>query len=309
MNEVDKSRITAIYNMLQQIADGNYTAQIDRSEKDDVIEAIGILLNLIAEETFAAKTFLRHLQAPQGPPLLAQLVLVLDKDFRIISANSCLPTILGYRLEECLATSFSSLLTETSAEDWKVIAQDIILNKGTFYLRSLSYTTKAHLVVSALASISLFPEPAHLPLWIVVTTNHPLADDGPGDAPDEGSSGVKAPDILRNTTDLRSIQEIHQYILSTLDEPLMPLRKLAHTFGINEFKLKYGFKQLYNTTVFRFQTRERLNKAHLLIANTSISLKSASKIAGFKSFPHFSKAFKNQYGYSPYVLKKKRDEE
>ncbi|MCB0476070.1 MAG: helix-turn-helix transcriptional regulator, partial [Flavobacteriaceae bacterium] len=108
-----------------------------------------------------------------------------------------------------------------------------------------------------------------------------------------------SPNILKNEHDIEIIQQIHDYILRHLELPLPTLQVLAHNFGTNEYKLKYGFKQLYNTTVFKFLIDERLKKSNLLIENTTLSLNRIATLCGFKSIPHFSKAFKMKYGCSP----------
>ncbi len=107
-----------------------------------------------------------------------------------------------------------------------------------------------------------------------------------------------------NSSDISKIRGIHAYILKNLDKPLLPLIELAHTFGTNEYKVKQGFKKLYGYTVFRFLIVERLKRASLLIQHTDIPLKEVAHIAGFVSVPHFSKAFKKKYGYTPSDLRK-----
>ncbi|UPS93134.1 helix-turn-helix domain-containing protein [Bizionia sp. M204] len=79
---------------------------------------------------------------------------------------------------------------------------------------------------------------------------------------------------------------------------------ISNQFGTNEYKLKYGFKQLYGITVFRYLTQERLKRASLLIQNTSLSIKAVAKMTGFKNVSHFSKAFKNHFGVKPTDIKK-----
>ncbi|WP_146032831.1 AraC family transcriptional regulator, partial [Arenibacter sp. NBRC 103722] len=75
----------------------------------------------------------------------------------------------------------------------------------------------------------------------------------------------------------------------------------------NEFKLKYGFKELYGTTVFKYLVQERLRKAKTLVQYTQLNFKSIAKMVGFKSVPHFSRTFSEQYGYSPKIFRKKSD--
>lgn len=77
------------------------------------------------------------------------------------------------------------------------------------------------------------------------------------------------------------------------------LPELAHITGINEFKLKRGFKELFGSTVFGYLAEARLEwaKAHLIDGG-----KTATEIAfelGYASLQHFSTAFKKKFGVSP----------
>lgn len=83
------------------------------------------------------------------------------------------------------------------------------------------------------------------------------------------------------------------------------LKDFALQLGTNEFKLKYGFKELYGTTVHRFLMEERLRKSKMMIQFTDQSLKSIAHTTGFKSISHFSRTFKKRYEYAPSELRKK----
>lgn len=109
---------------------------------------------------------------------------------------------------------------------------------------------------------------------------------------------------VSNQQDLKALQNIYDYILRHLDSPFPHLKELAHQFGINEFKLKKGFKQVFGMTVFKFYLEERLKKAHLMIQHTASSLKVIASKTAFKSFPHFSRTFKKRFGYNPSELKR-----
>jgi AraC-like DNA-binding protein len=99
------------------------------------------------------------------------------------------------------------------------------------------------------------------------------------------------------------IRKVHDMIINDVKKDLPKLKDLALQMGTNEFKLKYGFKQLYGTTIFKFLVQERLRKAKTLIQYTSLSIKTIAHMTGFKSIPHFSRAFKEKYGKSPSDLR------
>ena len=91
-------------------------------------------------------------------------------------------------------------------------------------------------------------------------------------------------------SDVQLIQHVYDYILDNLDSPLPSSKELSRIFGTNDYKLKYGFKHLFKTSIYQFYTNERLKRAHLLIQQTTIPLKS---IASMNGIYHLSQFFKS----------------
>ena len=58
---------------------------------------------------------------------------------------------------------------------------------------------------------------------------------------------------------------------------------------------------------FKFHLNKRLEQSLVLIKNTPMSLKTIASSLAFKSFPHFSRAFKLKYGISPNKFRKGRN--
>jgi len=107
---------------------------------------------------------------------------------------------------------------------------------------------------------------------------------------------------IKNDYDKERILFARDYLIQRMDMP-PSLPGLALITGINEFKLKRGFKEVFNTTVFGY-----LSDARLELAKNELTAKqkSASEIAfelGYSSIQHFSKAFKKKFGVSPTELK------
>jgi AraC-like DNA-binding protein len=113
------------------------------------------------------------------------------------------------------------------------------------------------------------------------------------------------PKVKLSYEDIRKIREGRDMILNNLQMDLPNLKDLAHQLGTNEFKLKYGFRELYGTTVFKYLVQERLRKAKTLIQYTQLNFKTIAKMVGFKSVPHFTRAFSEQYEYSPKIFREK----
>ena len=99
--------------------------------------------------------------------------------------------------------------------------------------------------------------------------------------------------------DARLMQQVYDYVLANLAEPLPSIKEIARLFGTNDFKLKDGFRYFFHTSVYKFYTEQRLKRAYLMIEQTDIPLKNISFMNGFNSYPNFSKSFKKQFGLSP----------
>jgi AraC family transcriptional activator of pyochelin receptor len=81
------------------------------------------------------------------------------------------------------------------------------------------------------------------------------------------------------------------------------LPELARLAGLNEFKLKKGFKELFGQTVFGYLSDYRLADARAQLLERQ---KTASELAfelGYSSLQHFSAAFKKKFGVSPTQLR------
>jgi AraC-like DNA-binding protein len=76
------------------------------------------------------------------------------------------------------------------------------------------------------------------------------------------------------------------------------LIELAHRVGLNDFKLKKGFREVFGTTVFSYLYELRMEKAKLLLKNGKPVREVAFEV-GYKNAHHFTTAFKKKFGYLP----------
>lgn len=83
------------------------------------------------------------------------------------------------------------------------------------------------------------------------------------------------------------------------------LMQLAETAGINDFKLKKGFKQLFGNTVFGYLNDVRLQQALEILKEGSQSIASVSYTMGYKYPHHFTHAFKKKFGFLPKDVRRK----
>ena len=81
------------------------------------------------------------------------------------------------------------------------------------------------------------------------------------------------------------------------------LSEIARIVGINEYKLKRGFKETFNNTVFGYLAEQRLFLARQYLYDTQ---KTAAEIAldlGFATPQHFNNAFKSKFGVTPTMIR------
>jgi AraC-like DNA-binding protein len=94
-----------------------------------------------------------------------------------------------------------------------------------------------------------------------------------------------------------------EYLLQNYDLP-PTLPELARMAGINEFKLKKGFKELFGDTVFGYLHEYKMDLAKRELGQGE---KTASQLAydlGYSSLQHFSNVFKRHFGYPPSHFKR-----
>jgi len=82
------------------------------------------------------------------------------------------------------------------------------------------------------------------------------------------------------------------------------LRELARLVGLNEFKLKQGFRERFGTSVRAYLIRVRLEQARRLLQDTDQPIGEVAAQVGYKSPAHFTAAFKTQFGILPSNLRR-----
>lgn len=76
------------------------------------------------------------------------------------------------------------------------------------------------------------------------------------------------------------------------------IRQLAEKFELNRNKLSAGFKRQYNTGVYAYLKKQRMEKAKDLL-QLGIREKQIALQIGYKYITNFSTAFKKYWGNAP----------
>lgn len=98
--------------------------------------------------------------------------------------------------------------------------------------------------------------------------------------------------------DLEKLYYARDLLLQHLQQPLS-LEQLSRKAGLNEFKLKSGFKAVFDNTVFGYLNDRRLELARELILAGRQTMAVIAEEAGYSSPQHFSTAFRKKFGMSP----------
>lgn len=98
--------------------------------------------------------------------------------------------------------------------------------------------------------------------------------------------------------DQEGLHAIKEYLSINFLEPTS-LKDLSKRFGLNEFKIKYGFKKIFNTSPIKFTQYKRLELSLLLLRDTSTTIDEIASSVGYKHATNFAIAFRKAFGKSP----------
>ncbi|SHH89121.1 AraC-type DNA-binding protein [Chryseolinea serpens] len=98
--------------------------------------------------------------------------------------------------------------------------------------------------------------------------------------------------------DKEKMLAVKEYIERSYLEPLT-LKELTYAFGLNEFKLKKGYRHFFNTTVFGHILQLRMQKAQHLLSEHQMTISEVAQFVGYNNTGSFSYEYKKRFGHSP----------
>ncbi|OKS86147.1 helix-turn-helix domain-containing protein [Mucilaginibacter polytrichastri] len=105
-----------------------------------------------------------------------------------------------------------------------------------------------------------------------------------------------------NSKDIDSLQNIKSYLDVNFSKDLSIL-ELSKEAGINQSKLKSGFKKLFKTTVFEYINDLRLQEAKRLLLEEKMCVNEVAYIVGYTYSHYFTALFKKKFGILPKSLR------
>jgi AraC family transcriptional regulator len=94
----------------------------------------------------------------------------------------------------------------------------------------------------------------------------------------------------------KQLMAAKDYLLNDLsDAPT--IAELSKAIGLNQCKLKKGFKSLFGSSIYAHFQEERMCKAMELLKNNNVT--ETAMVLGYSNISHFSTAFRKQFGVLP----------
>ena len=87
-------------------------------------------------------------------------------------------------------------------------------------------------------------------------------------------------------------------MLSRSENPPSAL-ELAQLVGVSDRTLRYGFRELFGTTVFGYLTSKRMEQAQQLLRSGKLTVAEVANLVGYAHQGHFAVAFKRKFGITP----------
>jgi AraC family transcriptional activator of pyochelin receptor len=109
--------------------------------------------------------------------------------------------------------------------------------------------------------------------------------------------------FIKNAADKEKLIAARDLVNERVDRP-PSLSEIAKIVGLNEYKLKRGFKETFQTTVFGYLTEQRLLLARRYLLDTDKTAAEISFELGYSTPQHFNNAFKKYFGSTPDSVRK-----
>lgn len=103
--------------------------------------------------------------------------------------------------------------------------------------------------------------------------------------------------------DRKKLYHAKEILSKNIDTP-PSLSELSKLIGLNNYKLKKNFKELFGFPVYKYLQNERLIKAHELLSTDDLTIQEAAWTVGYESLSSFSNAFIKKFGFRPSEIKR-----
>src|SRR5690606_24805934 len=151
------TRLDKIYRQLLEIANGNFSYRIERTDMEDEIEAIALLANIIAEEVQDSFFHQGFVNLKRSHVCTVRMLFILDRFYMKEKINKGAIGVLQFDENGLLKSKFESLLYKDSKKTWADTVRDMVGPLEQERTVQLSFMTKDGLLYPAYCSIIHFP--------------------------------------------------------------------------------------------------------------------------------------------------------
>lgn len=101
------------------------------------------------------------------------------------------------------------------------------------------------------------------------------------------------------------IYKAREILESYISQKPPSIRSLSWKVALNEFKLKTGFRQYFNSSIFDWLIDRKMQRAKQLILTTDLPLKEICSMVGYPRTTNFITAFRRCFGMTPGSLRRR----
>ena len=284
----NQQRIKAIYQMLFEMATGNLSFRIIKTDQNDEVGKLSEMLNNLAGKMHDIILQSGYVNPHYSYQNLVQTSFILEDNFIISNFNAHVPEALNYESEELFHVNFGKFIAPQSFSIWNEKKMEASLDDHYHSTVPLIFITGNNKLLPSFCTISRLRHSDKIVINTITTLLQELLSDT--------SHSIKI--ATEKHPEIVVMQNLYDYILNHLEQPLPTLKELAVLFDSNEYKLKLGFREFFKTSIYNFYHEERLKRAHLMIEQTKIPLKEIAIMNGFNTYLNFY-AFKKRFKYAP----------
>ncbi len=107
-----------------------------------------------------------------------------------------------------------------------------------------------------------------------------------------------------SASDISSLYKAKEILDHSIAAP-PSLAKLAQMVCLNQFKLKTGFKSIFDRPVYAYVLDKRMEAARLFLEEKKMQVSEVADMMGYSNVSHFGRAFRKKYGVNPGQYKRK----
>lgn len=119
------------------------------------------------------------------------------------------------------------------------------------------------------------------------------------EALEKAETSLTKPRPLRlSPTDIERLHEAKR-IITTSSEGMPSYQQICKAALLNEFKLKKGFRTLFNATPYQFYVQMKMERAKLMLTSTDLPVADIAHMSDYQFDYNFSIEFKRYTGWTP----------